>query len=71
VKVNAKTSKEYIINAFSYMLRDTTSNWCHNYMSNFMIIFFWSLHRHFANVILRFGMMSKHTWSWKAWRWRD
>jgi hypothetical protein len=23
---NAKTSKEYIINAFSYMLKDTTSN---------------------------------------------
>jgi len=26
VKGNAKTSREYIINAFSYMLKDTTSN---------------------------------------------
>jgi hypothetical protein len=30
--VNAETSKEYIINAFSYMLRDTTLDSCHNYM---------------------------------------
>jgi len=35
VKINAEISKKYIINAFSYMLRDTTSNWCHNYMSKF------------------------------------
>ncbi len=33
IKVNAKTSKKYIINAFSYMLKDTASDWCHNYMS--------------------------------------
>jgi hypothetical protein len=33
IKVNVKTSKEYIINAFSYTLRDMTSDWCHNYMS--------------------------------------
>jgi hypothetical protein len=26
MKANAKTFKEYINNAFSYMLRDTTSN---------------------------------------------
>jgi hypothetical protein len=26
VKVNEKTFEDYIINAFSYMLRDTTSN---------------------------------------------
>ncbi len=36
VKANAKTSKEYIISAFSYTLRDTTSNWWHNYMSKFL-----------------------------------
>jgi hypothetical protein len=36
MKVNAKTFKEYIINAFSYTLRDITSNWCHNYMSKFL-----------------------------------
>ncbi len=35
VKVNAETYEEYIINAFSYMLKDTTSNQCHNYMSEF------------------------------------
>jgi hypothetical protein len=30
IKENAKTFEEYIINAFSYTLRDTTSDWCHN-----------------------------------------
>jgi hypothetical protein len=35
VKENAKTFEEYIINSFSYTLRDTTLNWCHNYMSKF------------------------------------
>ncbi len=35
VKANAKTSKEYIINVFSYMLKDMTSDWCHNYMLEF------------------------------------
>ncbi len=33
---NEKTSKKYIINAFSYMLKDTTSNWCYNYMLEFL-----------------------------------
>ncbi len=35
VKANVKTSEEYIINVFSYTLRNTTSDWCHNYMSKF------------------------------------
>jgi len=35
MKANAKTSKEYIINAFSCTLRDTW-DWCHNYISNFL-----------------------------------
>jgi hypothetical protein len=35
VKKNAETSEEYIINVFSYTLRDTTSNWCHKYMSRY------------------------------------
>jgi hypothetical protein len=35
IKTNAKTSKEYTINAFSSTLRDTTSDWCHNYMLEF------------------------------------
>jgi hypothetical protein len=36
VKVNANFFEEYIINAFSITLRDTTSGWCHNYMSKFI-----------------------------------
>jgi hypothetical protein len=32
VKPNAKTFKKYITNAFNYTLRNTTSDWCHNYM---------------------------------------
>jgi hypothetical protein len=35
VKENAKTFEEYIINAYSCTLKDTTSNWCHNYMLKF------------------------------------
>jgi hypothetical protein len=35
VMENAKTSKEYIINAFNYTQKDTTSDWCHNYMIKF------------------------------------
>jgi hypothetical protein len=35
VKVNVETSKGHIINAFGFMLKDTTSAWCHNYMSEF------------------------------------
>jgi hypothetical protein len=35
IKANAKTSEEYIINVFNYMLKDMTSDWCHNYMLKF------------------------------------
>jgi hypothetical protein len=35
VKENAETFKEYIINAFRYTLKDTSSNYCHNYMLKF------------------------------------
>jgi hypothetical protein len=35
IKVNAKTSKKYIINLFNYMLKDTASDWCDNYMLKF------------------------------------
>jgi hypothetical protein len=35
MKAYVETFEEYIINAFSYMLRDTTSDWCHNYMLEF------------------------------------
>jgi hypothetical protein len=35
IKANVETFEEYIINVFSCMLKDITSNWCHNYMSEF------------------------------------
>ncbi len=35
VKANAESFEEYIINVFNYMLKDTTLDWCHNYMSKF------------------------------------
>jgi hypothetical protein len=35
IKANAETFENYIINVFSYMLRNETSNWCHNYMSKY------------------------------------
>jgi hypothetical protein len=35
VKDNVETSEKYIINAFNYTLRDITSDWCYNYMSEF------------------------------------
>jgi len=35
VKANVKTFEKYIISAFSYTFKDMTSDWCHNYMSEF------------------------------------
>jgi hypothetical protein len=63
VKVNIEAFKKYIINAFSYTLRDRASDWCHNYMSEFFTILFGSLFKHFANVIRSLKMTSKYTWS--------
>jgi len=36
MKVNLETLEKYIINVFNYMLKNMTSNWCHNYMSKFL-----------------------------------
>jgi hypothetical protein len=35
VNENGKTSEEYIINGFNHTLKNTTTIWCHNYMSKF------------------------------------
>jgi len=35
INARAETSKMYIINAFRYTSKDTTSDWCHNYMLEF------------------------------------
>jgi len=43
VKANVKTFEEYIVNAFSYMLKDTTSDWCHNNMLEFLYYTFLEL----------------------------
>ncbi len=59
IKSNEKTSEEYIINVFSYMLRNITLD----YMSEFPNYIFQNLHMHFANVIGRLRMMSKYIWS--------
>ncbi len=32
VRANGKTSKEYIITAFNYILKETSLDWCHKYM---------------------------------------
>ncbi len=63
IKTNAQTSEEYIINVFSYTLRNMTLDWHHNYMSKNFDCIFQSLHMHFANIIERFKMMSEYTWS--------
>jgi hypothetical protein len=48
VKANVETFEEYIINVFSYTLRDITSNWCHNYMSEFLNYIFLELKHAFC-----------------------
>jgi hypothetical protein len=63
VKTNVDTFDEYIINAFNYMQKNITMEWCHNYMSKFLDYIFSDLHMHFANAIGRFKMTSKYTWS--------
>jgi hypothetical protein len=35
VNTNVESFEKYIINAYNNIFRDTTSNWCHNYMSIF------------------------------------
>jgi hypothetical protein len=32
IRAKGETLEEYIINTFSYTLKEMTSNWCHNYM---------------------------------------
>ncbi len=43
VRTNGETSMEYIINAFNYTLKEMASDWCHNYMSNFLDYIFFEL----------------------------
>jgi hypothetical protein len=40
--------KEYIINAFNYMLKDMTLDWSHNYMSKFHACIFLELTQTFC-----------------------
>ncbi len=35
MKANIETFEEYIINVFSYTLKNISLDWCHNYMSKF------------------------------------
>jgi hypothetical protein len=42
-KANGETFEEYIINTFSYTLRETTSYWCHNYILIFHNYIFFGL----------------------------
>jgi hypothetical protein len=57
IRTNGETSKEYIINAFSYTLKEIASYWCHNYMSKFHNNNFMNRHKCFANIITR-GIMT-------------
>jgi hypothetical protein len=43
IRANGETFEEYIINAFSYTLREMASNWCHNYMSKYLNCIFFEL----------------------------
>lgn len=61
MKVNGKTSGEYIINAFRYMLRDTTSYWCHNNMLKKFNCIFKNSYKHFVSIIETFRMMNRYT----------
>jgi hypothetical protein len=63
IKTNAETSKEYVINAFSYKLRDTSLTTAIITCQDFLIVLFQNLLKNFANVIERFKMTSKYTWS--------
>jgi hypothetical protein len=61
MKVNGKTSREYIINAFRYMLKDTTSYWCHNYMLKFLDYIFFNAYKYFVSIIETFRMTNTYT----------
>jgi hypothetical protein len=63
IKANAKTSKEYIVNAFSYTLRDTALDWCHNYMLEFLDCTFLELTQAFCKHHRKIHNDNKYTWS--------
>jgi hypothetical protein len=63
MKANVKTFEEYIINVFSYTLKDIASDTGHNYMSKFLDCIFLELTNIFVNIIERFTMISKYAWS--------
>jgi hypothetical protein len=48
IRTNGKTSMEYIINAFNYKLKETTSKWFHNYMLKFLNYSFFELTKMFC-----------------------
>ncbi len=54
MKANVKTFEKYIINMLNYTLKDTTSNWCHNYMSKFLEYIFLELtqafYKHYQKI---------------------
>ncbi len=43
IRANGETFKEYIINTFSYKLKEMAPDWCHNYMSKFLDCTFFEL----------------------------
>jgi hypothetical protein len=65
VKANEKLLKN--ISSFNCTLWNTTSNWCHNYMLEFLNCTFFEITHAFANIIKRLRMMNKYTWSWRTW----
>jgi hypothetical protein len=63
VKANVEIFEEYIINVFSYTLKDITSYTGHNYMSKCLDCIFLELIGIFVNIIKRLIMISKYAWS--------
>jgi len=67
VKANAKTSKSILSMLLVICLEIRHRTGAIITCQNFLTIFFWSLHKHFANVIEKLRMTSKYIWSWKTW----
>jgi hypothetical protein len=63
IKPNVNTSEKYIINVFYYMLKDTTSDWCHNYMSKYLDCIFSELTKAVCKFHQKIKMMGKYTWT--------
>jgi hypothetical protein len=59
IKANSETNDAKIVNLFSFTLRDIMSNWCNNYMGDYLDYIFAELQLVFVKGTKKLRMMNK------------